>query len=61
MDLHLQRLHEAVNLDERPANETLDHLATHFHGSDAQMHGAQADDGDGAIAGRGDELSPTYS
>ncbi len=37
MDLHLQRLHEAVNPANVMANETLAHLAARFHGSDAQM------------------------
>ncbi len=35
MDLHLQRLHEAVNPTSVIANETLANLATRFQGSDA--------------------------
>jgi DHA2 family multidrug resistance protein len=37
MDLHLTRLHEAVNWANVPATETLANLATRFSGSDAQM------------------------
>ena len=36
MDLHLQRLHEAVNSSSLPANEMLANLAARFPGSDAQ-------------------------
>jgi DHA2 family multidrug resistance protein len=36
MDLHLARLHEAVNAASVPANETLSRLASRFQGSDAQ-------------------------
>jgi DHA2 family multidrug resistance protein len=36
MDLHLTRLHEAVNPTSVMANETLAHLAARFQGSDAQ-------------------------
>ena len=36
MDLHLQRLHEAVNASSIPATETLAKLATRFPGADAQ-------------------------
>jgi DHA2 family multidrug resistance protein len=36
MDLHLQRLHEAVNPASFMANETLANMATRFQGSDAQ-------------------------
>ncbi len=36
MDLHLQRLHEAVNTSSIPAAETLARLAERFPGSDAQ-------------------------
>ena len=39
-----------------PAIETLAKLAARFQGSDAQIAGAGADDGDGAHAGRGHEL-----
>jgi DHA2 family multidrug resistance protein len=37
MDLHLARLHEAVNWARRPATETLDRLTAHFQGSDAHL------------------------
>ena len=39
MDLHLARLHEAVNTASRPALETLSHLTQHFSdfGSDAGL------------------------
>ena len=56
MDLHLARLHEAVNWAREPATETLARLTSHFQGSDAQLDGAQADDGHGTTAGGGDEL-----
>ena len=36
MDLHLQRLHEAVNASSIPATETLAKLAARFQGADAQ-------------------------
>jgi DHA2 family multidrug resistance protein len=36
LDLHLQRLHEAVNASSIPAAETLAKLATRFPGTDAQ-------------------------
>jgi DHA2 family multidrug resistance protein len=36
MDLHLARLHEAVNWASRPAMETLANLTARFQGSDAQ-------------------------
>jgi MFS transporter, DHA2 family, multidrug resistance protein len=36
MDLHLQRLHEAVNASRFPATEMLSNLTAHFPGSDAQ-------------------------
>jgi DHA2 family multidrug resistance protein len=36
MDLHLQRLHEAVNSASAPATQTLADLAARFQGSDAQ-------------------------
>jgi DHA2 family multidrug resistance protein len=36
MDLHLARLHEAVNWASVPAMETLNGLTTRFQGSDAQ-------------------------
>ena len=36
MDLHLQRLHEAVNASSIPATEMLSRLATRFQGSDAR-------------------------
>jgi DHA2 family multidrug resistance protein len=36
MDLHLARLHEAVNTASVPAAETLSRLASRFQGSDAQ-------------------------
>jgi MFS transporter, DHA2 family, multidrug resistance protein len=36
MDLHLQRLHEAVSSSSVPANEMLSNLAQRFSGSDAQ-------------------------
>ena len=36
MDLHLTRLHEAVNSASIPATEMLSKLAARFHGSDAQ-------------------------
>jgi len=36
MDLHLQRLHEAVNSSSLPANEMLANLAARFPGSDAK-------------------------
>src|SRR6516165_6155959 len=35
-DLHLARLHEALNAGYRPALEMLDNLATRFQGSDAK-------------------------
>ena len=37
MDLHLARLHEAVNWARGPATETLSNLTAHFQGSDAQL------------------------
>jgi DHA2 family multidrug resistance protein len=37
MDLHLARLHEAVNWASIPATETLSKLTARFSGSDAQM------------------------
>src|ERR1700753_1838485 len=36
MDLHLQRLHEAVNRANFRANDTLANMASRFGGSDAQ-------------------------
>jgi DHA2 family multidrug resistance protein len=42
MDLHLTRLHEAVNSASIPATETLSNLASRFQGSDAQSQGLQA-------------------
>jgi DHA2 family multidrug resistance protein len=36
LDLHLARLHEAVNWSRGVANETLAHIASRFSGSDAQ-------------------------
>jgi DHA2 family multidrug resistance protein len=37
MDLHLARLHEAVNTASLPAAETLSQLASRFQGSDAKL------------------------
>jgi DHA2 family multidrug resistance protein len=37
MDLHLTRLHEAVNWSQVSATETLSRLASNFQGSDAQL------------------------
>jgi DHA2 family multidrug resistance protein len=37
MDLHLARLHEAVNWAREPAAETLSRLTAHFQGSDAHL------------------------
>jgi DHA2 family multidrug resistance protein len=37
MDLHLARLHEAVNWAREPATETLSRLTAHFQGSDAHL------------------------
>jgi MFS transporter, DHA2 family, multidrug resistance protein len=37
MDLHLARLHEAVNSARQPATETLAKLTAHFQGSDAHL------------------------
>jgi DHA2 family multidrug resistance protein len=37
MDLHLTRLHAAVNWAREPATETLHRLTSHFQGSDAQL------------------------
>ena len=42
MDLHLERLHEAVNSASAPATETLANLAARFSGSDAQLQALQA-------------------
>jgi DHA2 family multidrug resistance protein len=42
MDLHLTRLHEAVNSASIPATETLSNLASRFQGSDAQSQALQA-------------------
>ena len=42
MDLHLARLHEAVNWASIPATETLSNLASRFQGSDAQRMALQA-------------------
>ena len=42
MDLHLTRLHEAVNSASIPAIETLSNLASRFQGSDAQSQALQA-------------------
>jgi MFS transporter, DHA2 family, multidrug resistance protein len=41
MDLHLTRLHEAVNSASIPAIETLSNLASRFQGSDAQSQALQ--------------------
>jgi DHA2 family multidrug resistance protein len=41
MDLHLTRLHEAVNWASIPATETLANLAARFQGSDAQSKALQ--------------------
>ena len=37
MDLHLARLHTAVNWAREPATETLSNLTAHFQGTDAQL------------------------
>jgi DHA2 family multidrug resistance protein len=37
MDLHLARLHEAVNWSQLPATETLSRLTSNFQGSDAEL------------------------
>jgi DHA2 family multidrug resistance protein len=37
MDLHLERLHEAVTWSRTPAGEMLSRLTGHFQGSDAQL------------------------
>jgi DHA2 family multidrug resistance protein len=37
LDLHLTRLHDAVNSASMPANEMLSNLASRFSGSDAQL------------------------
>jgi DHA2 family multidrug resistance protein len=37
MDLHLARLHEAVNWSRMPAVEMLNNLTQRFQGSDAQL------------------------
>ena len=37
MDLHLARLHEAVNWARQPVTEMLSRLTAHFQGSDAQL------------------------
>ena len=37
MDLHLTRLHAAVNWAREPVTETLNRLTAHFQGSDAQL------------------------
>jgi len=42
LDLHLQRLHEAVNAASGPANEMMAKLATRFGGSDAQLQALKA-------------------
>ena len=42
LDLHLSRLHDAVNSSSVPATETLSNLATQFQGSDAQMQALKA-------------------
>jgi DHA2 family multidrug resistance protein len=42
MDLHLTRLHEAVNAASRPATETLANLTARFQGSDAHMMAIKA-------------------
>jgi DHA2 family multidrug resistance protein len=42
MDLHLQRLHEAVNPSNRAATELLAQLATRFQGSDAKSQALAA-------------------
>jgi DHA2 family multidrug resistance protein len=42
MDLHLTRLHDAVNSASVAANETLSNLATRFQGSDAQTQALKA-------------------
>jgi DHA2 family multidrug resistance protein len=36
MDVHLARLHEAVNWSQEPATETLPRLSSNFQGSNAQ-------------------------
>ena len=42
LDLHLSRLHDAVNSSSVPATETLSNLATQFQGSDARMQALKA-------------------
>jgi len=42
LDLHLSRLHDAVNSASIPATETLSNLATRFQGSDAQIQALKA-------------------
>ena len=42
MDLHLQRLHEAVNPSNHAATELLAQLAARFHGSDAPQQALAA-------------------
>jgi len=42
LDLHLSRLHDAVNSASIPATETLSNLATRFQGSDAQTQALKA-------------------
>jgi len=42
MDLHLTRLHDAVNWARLPVNETLSGLAARFSGSDAQLQALKA-------------------
>ena len=62
MDLHLARLHEAVNWSRRPAAEMLATLTARFHdfGFECADHGAEADDDDGAPAGAGDGFADVF-
>ena len=55
MDLHLQRLHEAVNPSNHAATELLAQLATRFM-APTRSAGAGGAQRHGAAAGRGDEL-----
>ena len=56
MDLHLQRLHEAVNSSSIPATEIMAQLAARFQGSDARSQALAEMMANCAAASRGDEL-----
>ena len=56
MDLHLQRLHEAVNCRQHSGDRDAVKSGVALFGVQCEVAGAGGTDGDGAIAGRGHEL-----